>query len=470
MRRLCVSLQVRAAIGAAAVVAVALVGAGLAVLAILRADMTTKADQEAAAYGHMVAADLAAGDSSALQARGSGFTVEIVDAYGHPVDPTKTYPGTSRDPGEGQKENDASSGSGGPPPDLMPSPVPTTDPTVGTGLGTGHSVSADTVARSRSAGESTTFHGKRVTVYAAASLSSEETAVKTVRSSMLYGLPALLAVVAATTLLVTRRALGPVEAIQQEMAAITASTDLSRRVPEPASKDAIGRLARTTNTTLAALEASVGRQRQFVADASHELRNPIAALRAQLEVGSAHPQLLDVDEAVEDVARLQHLAADLLLLARLDAGEQPRAGTRVHLSDLIRAHLAQRPPGGVPVRTGPLADLNTLGSGGQLDRVLGNLVDNAQRHAAAQVVVSLRSAAGQAVLRVADDGDGVPEDQRERIFERFVRLDDARSRDDGGAGLGLAIARDVVERHGGTITVSTGPDGGAVFEVRLPLA
>lgn len=147
----------------------------------------------------------------------------------------------------------------------------------------------------------------------------------TALTAMLIGFPLLLGVVAAVTWLVTGRALRPVEGIRREMAAITASEDLRRRVPEPATHDEIARLARTTNATLAALEASVERQRAFVADASHELRSPIASLRTQLEVAAAHPELLDLDGAVEDTVRLQNLAADLLLLARLDAGSGPRA-------------------------------------------------------------------------------------------------------------------------------------------------
>ncbi len=140
---------------------------------------------------------------------------------------------------------------------------------------------------------------------------------------MLTGLPVLLAVVAGVTWLVTRRALRPVEGIRREMAAITASEDLARRVPEPGSRDEIAALARTTNETLTVLEASVERQRRFVADASHELRSPIASLRTQLEVAEAHPELLDLPGAVADTVRLQALAADLLLLARLDAGRSP---------------------------------------------------------------------------------------------------------------------------------------------------
>ncbi|WP_431521569.1 ATP-binding protein [Actinomadura madurae] len=285
---------------------------------------------------------------------------------------------------------------------------------------------------------------------------------------MLGGLPPLLAVVAGVTWLVTRRALRPVEAVRAELAAITSSGDLARRVPVPDARDEIAGLAVTTNETLAALEESVARQRGFVADASHELRSPIASLRTQLEVAAAHPGLLDVDGLVEDVVRLQHLAADLLLLARIDAGDRPPARP-VLLGGLVRDELERRTGDRIPVEPSIEGDPRVMGVPGRLSRVVGNLLDNAERYAGTAVRLSLREEAGAAVLRVADDGPGVPPGDRERIFERFVRLDDARSRDDGGAGLGLAIARDLVLAHGGAITVGDAPGGGALFEVRLPV-
>ncbi|MDK1474873.1 HAMP domain-containing sensor histidine kinase [Streptomyces sp. 549] len=319
--------------------------------------------------------------------------------------------------------------------------------------------------------EARTPQGEALTVYAGAELAVEQAALGTVRTALLVGSPLLLAVVAVTTWRVTRRALRPVEGIRREMAEITRSTDLSRRVPEPPVADEVGRLARTTNETLAALEGSVERQRRFVADASHELRSPIASLRTQLEVGEAHPELLDVAGAVQDTVRLQDLAADLLLLARLDAGER-HTRRHVALAALVGEEVARRPADRFAVRAEPLADVEVVGSAGQLARVLRNLLDNAQRHAAASVRVSVRRVPGGewAVLEVADDGQGVPDDERERVFERFVRLDDARSRDDGGAGLGLAIAREVAHRHGGTLHADRAPEGGALFVLRLPAA
>ncbi|WP_443606312.1 sensor histidine kinase [Actinomadura barringtoniae] len=255
------------------------------------------------------------------------------------------------------------------------------------------------------------------------------------------------------------------------MAEITASRDLGRRVPVPRSRDEVADLAGTTNQTLAALEESVERQRRFVADASHELRSPLASLRTQLEVAAAHPELLDLPGVIDDAVRLQQLTTDLLLLARLDAGERA-ADTTVVLAELLEEELESRAESDrVPARSVVEASAGTVrvrGGRSHLRRVLGNLLDNAQRHASGEVTVTLRAAGDRVVLAVADDGSGVPPGDRERIFERFVRLDQARDRDEGGAGLGLAIARDVVQAHGGTLTVREAAGGGASFEVRLP--
>ncbi|MFE0363424.1 sensor histidine kinase [Streptomyces griseoaurantiacus] len=313
--------------------------------------------------------------------------------------------------------------------------------------------------------EVTTPADVTLTVRAGAPLAAEHAAVNTALTTLSVGLPLLLLTVAGVTWLVTRRALRPVEGIRAEMAAITASEDLARRVPVPATRDEVARLARTTNQTLAALEKSVERQRRFVADASHELRSPLASLRTQLEVGAAHPELLDVDGAVEDTVRLQHLAADLLLLARLDAGERP--GEALVPLDALAREVARGREHVVVECAGEAA---VAGSRGQLARVLANLLDNAGRHAHRRITVSVRREGEQAVVAVGDDGPGIPAEQRERVFERFVRLDDARARDDGGTGLGLAIARDIARRHGGTLTAAEAPGGGALLTLRLPAA
>ncbi|MFJ8280347.1 sensor histidine kinase [Streptomyces griseoviridis] len=504
MSRVLGSVRAKATLGATLVVAVALLAAGAAVLLSLRGNLLDQADTQAERSARNVAADLAAGTAyDRLDLDDDGPPVQVVDEDGRlvaasegldavsgtgsaavrprPPSPSATPDGRgggsdergsrddsddSDDSGDSDDDSDddrsGRAGSGGD--DDSYATLEPGEIADEAGRSDGSATVDGERADYRFAAVQVEVPGKgRLTVWAGAALATEQGAVRTALTVMLVGFPLLLCVVGVVTWLVTRRALRPVEGIRRELAAITASADLARRVPVPDAHDEVARLARTTNETLTALETSVERQRRFVADASHELRSPIASLRTQLEVGEAHPELLDVPGAVEDTVRLQRLAADLLLLARLDAGERP-ADTPVDLGELALDQSAGR--AGVTVSA---ADAVTVsGSRGQLARVLANLLDNAARHARAEITVTVRREGDVAVLAVADDGDGVPEDERERIFERFVRRDDARSRDDGGAGLGLAIARDVAARHGGTLTVRQAPAGGALFELRLP--
>ncbi|WP_327658542.1 sensor histidine kinase [Streptomyces sp. NBC_00483] len=466
MRRPFSSVRARAALAATLVVAVALVAACATVLLSLRGNLTEQAGRDADSTARRVATSLATGTAPDALDLDDEDPVQVVDGDGRLLatsEDLEKISGTGVSdvkPGAARRDDDGDDGGD----DSQQNGSVSDDTDYTDGSATIDGDSAD--YRFAAVEVEDTAYGD-LTVYAGASLEAEQGAVNTALTSMLIGFPVLLVIVGGVTYLVTRRALRPVEGIRAEMAAITASQDLGRRVPEPDTHDEVARLAGTTNETLAALEASVERQRRFVADASHELRSPIASLRTQLEVGAAHPELLDVDGAVEDTVRLQELAADLLLLARLDAGEKP-GGAEVDLGALVREELSQRVGDRVPVAVDVAAVPQVSGSRGQLARVLGNLVDNAQRHARAGVRVAVRAEDGRVVLRVADDGQGVPEDERERIFERFVRLDDARTRDGGGAGLGLAIARDVAERHGGSLTVRSAPEGGALFELALP--
>ncbi|MFH8241827.1 sensor histidine kinase [Streptomyces sp. NPDC018321] len=469
MSRLFGSVRARATLGATLVVAVALVAAGTAVLLSLRSNLLGEAGTQAERSAREVATELAIGtpygelsldvDDRPLQivdedGRLVAASEDLERISGTGVDAVKPQPAPTGDTDDDDSDDDDDSAEA-----LEPGEIGERT-TVSDGSAT---IDGDTEDYRFAAVPVETDEQGRLTVWAGAPLSAEHGAVNTALTVMLIGFPLLLVVVGWVTWLVTRRALRPVEGIRREMAAITASEDLARRVPVPGTHDEVARLASTTNETLAALESSVERQRRFVADASHELRSPIASLRTQLEVAAAHPELLDLDGAVEDTVRLQRLAADLLLLARLDAGERP-ADARVDLAGLAREAAGDR--AGVRVRAE--GDVTVAGSRGQLGRVLSNLLDNAQRHARSAVEVSVRRDGEAAVVAVADDGEGVPAADRERVFERFVRLDAARSRDDGGAGLGLAIARDVAVRHGGTLTVHDAPAGGALFELRLP--
>lgn len=473
MRRRFSSVRARATIGATLVVAVALIAAGTAVLLSLRSNLIQEAAAQADATARQVASKVAARTAyedldlpddedrpvQVVDSRGRllAASEELERISGTGSDAVRPDPAALREPGGGSDDEDDDGG------ERLEAGEISDEVERGEGSATVDGHSADY----RFSAVEVENDDDRLTVWAGAPLAAEQGAVSGAQTVMLIGLPLLLVVVAGVTWGVTGRALKPVEGIRREMAAITASEDLGRRVPEPATHDEVARLARATNATLTALEASVARQRSFVADASHELRSPIASLRTQLEVGLAHPELLDVAGAVEDTVRLQALAADLLLLARLDAGERPTGG-RLDLGALVREEVSQRVGDRLPVAVHGRAGLEVAGSRGQVARVLANLVDNAQRHAASRVEVRVRAEGSDAVVSVADDGGGVPAGERERIFERFVRLDDARSRDDGGAGLGLAIARDVAARHGGTLRVREGPRGGALFELRLP--
>ncbi|MGW4716901.1 sensor histidine kinase [Nocardia sp. NPDC004260] len=478
------SVRVRTTVAATVVVAVALTAAGLAVLAVLRHNLVHSAQMRAEATAHDVANQLATGtDLTRLRlpdAENAPVQVVSLDrrvlaadddlAGKPPMADFAPYSKLSEDEEEGDDEHEDEHEENGDGDEILShSPDATTaDAEFGDVRLT---VDKDDGPHPfRVAALAVTLRGGQpATVYAGSSLETADSAVADARQAMLIGLPPLLLVVALVTWLVTRRALRPVEAIRRQLAEIM-DGDLSRRVPEPGSRDEIGRLASTTNATLAALEESTERQRRFIADAAHELRSPIASLRTQLEVAQAHPDLLELDGLIGDTIRLEHLAADLLLLARLDAGEQPRAD-RVDLTVLVREELEHRVRDRVAVRIAtPKEPVAVTGSRTQLARVLGNLVDNAQRHAANTVDVAVdHDADGRVVLSVTDDGPGVPPADRDRIFQRFVRLDDARSRDEGGAGLGLAIVRDVVERHGGAIHVTDGAPG-ARFVVTLPAA
>jgi signal transduction histidine kinase len=303
-----------------------------------------------------------------------------------------------------------------------------------------------------------------VLVQARASLHPAATALETLRAVLLPGVPALLLLVAGLTWLAVGRALAPVSAIRRELTDITA-TDLHRRVPVPPARDEIRLLAETTNRTLDRLEHAVGRHRRFVADAAHELRSPLAVLRTRLEI--APPQPLTA-EALADVERIQRLTTDLLLLARLDAGEPAEHG-EVDLGQVAAEEAAlARPRADVRVDLRIEAGIVVRGSAERLRRLVANLVDNAVRHTARTVTVRLRKQDGDAVLEVEDDGPGIPADQQEAVFDRFARLDEARARDAGGSGLGLAIARDIAVQHGGSLAVAGGPPG-ALLRARFPI-
>jgi signal transduction histidine kinase len=308
-----------------------------------------------------------------------------------------------------------------------------------------------------------------ITLVAEHSLEEVDRSVDSVTRVLVVGVPVLIALVAALTWWLTGRALRPVEAIRAETTAITGST-IHRRVPEPGTDDEIGRLARTMNSMLDRLENASLRQRRFVSDASHELRSPVASIRTQLEVALRKP---DADwpavaaKVLAEDERLEDAVGELLELARAEEGA-PLDATDVDLDEVVLDET--RRSYRVPIDTSHVSAGRVHGSSAQLARAIRNLLDNAARHAQQRVVVELARDDGRVVLVVDDDGPGVPASDRERIFERFTRLDESRARDAGGVGLGLPMVRAIVERHAGTVSVGDAPTGGARFVIRLPAA
>ena len=309
------------------------------------------------------------------------------------------------------------------------------------------------------------------TIYVAETLEDVGESAEVLNRSLVFAVPLLVLLVGGLTWLVVGRALAPVEAIRAEVSEI-GGEELHRRVPVPATEDEIGRLARTMNAMLERLEAARERQLRFVADASHELRSPLTNIRAEIEVDLAHPaeaQPLETERRVlEEAVRLERLVDDLLLLARGDVGRaiQPRP---VDLDDIVFREIERiRGRERVAVDNRGVSGAQLLGDRDQLTRVVRNLLENATRFAEERVTVTLSEDGDAITFAVADDGPGILPEDRERIFERFTRLDEARARDAGGAGLGLAIARDIVERHGGTIAVDATYASGARFVVQLP--
>lgn len=303
----------------------------------------------------------------------------------------------------------------------------------------------------------------------------ELSTVDELRTPLWVSAAALTMLAGAATWLLTGRALRPVAAITDRVERISAGT-LDGRVPEPTTTDEIGTLARTMNQMLARLERSDLQRRQFVSDASHELRTPVAVLRSEAEVASRAPATTSVPDlarvVLAEAGRLERLVEDLLTLARSDerptSGPGPAGATEIDVDDVVLAE-AERSRR-LPVDLGQVSAGRVLARGDDLGRAIGHLLDNAARHGRSQVAVGVGTEAGRVRIWVDDDGAGIPEDDRVRVFGRFTRLDEARDRDRGGAGLGLAVVAETVSALGGTVSIDRSPLGGARVVVDLPAA
>lgn len=316
-----------------------------------------------------------------------------------------------------------------------------------------------------------TANGQRIVLVARALVDVLDT-TKALTRLLIIGLPVMLAVVALATWFAVGRALAPVEAIRREVDEISAA-QLHRRVPQPKADDEIGRLAATMNRMLERLESARNSQRRFVSDASHELRSPITTIRQHAEVALAHPDRVTAAELAEVVLaeqqRMHRLVEDLLLLARVDE-HVPLTRAAVDLDDLafeeghrLRSTTSKR------VDTSGVNAVRVQGDADALRRMVRNVGENAVRHASSRVDVTLVERGEEVVLTICDDGPGIPATERARVLQRFVRLDEARSRDEGGSGLGLSIVDEVVRAHGGSMSIEQSPLGGARIVITLPV-
>jgi len=316
---------------------------------------------------------------------------------------------------------------------------------------------------------STTFY-----VFTLASLAAADQSIAALGKVFLVVGPLLVFVVGYLTWLLVGRAFRPVEQMRRDVDDITVS-NLARRIHAPEGDDEIARLARTMNLMLDRLESSVTQQKQFIADASHELKSPLSALRTALEVGILHPEVTDwpytASLSLAESTRMQRLIEDLLLLAKSDANLKGASHGLIDLDDLCREEVARLRRSGVGCQfdLGELSSIRVYGDSEQVRSVVRNLLENASRYAVRLVSVGSSGSQASSVFWVQDDGPGIPPDKREAVFERFTRLDPSRTRSRGGSGLGLAIVKSVTESLGGEVRVTDSHSGqGARFEVRFP--
>lgn len=305
-------------------------------------------------------------------------------------------------------------------------------------------------------------------VIVAAELEDVSATVTQARGLLAVGVPLIMLAGAALLWFAVGRALRPVERMRQDAESI-AALGSDQRVHDPQSEDELGRLASTLNNMLGRLDANALSMRRFVSDSSHEIRSPIANIRARVETAQADQWSEARDDVIGEVVRIENIIDDLTYLARNDEGQTGKLEERVELDSIlfVEASRLQR-RGVVAVDAADVEPVVVTGDRAQIERAVRNLVDNAERHAASRIRVAVTSIGDQAVIDVDDDGPGIPAEERSRVFERFVRLDESRERASGGTGLGLAIVHGIVADHGGDVQVNASPLGGARFRISLP--
>ena len=443
-------ISARSAFVAATVVFIALTLAGAGLTAVLYRSMLSGIDSSAAARVADVAAEVQTDGVSHMEPQGLRtdervLAVQVISADGRVVARSNSAPNTPM--------------------------VPVSE--IGDGLHIGIPEHASPFGRIRFSAQTVAAPGgARYTVLVGEGSQVVRSTVKTVVIALAIAAPIVIAVSAGATYMLVARSMRSVDAIRSRVADISTS-DLAERVPVPESRDEIAALAETMNEMLARIEAGHTAQQRFVGDASHELRSPLATIISALEVADAHPELLDKELAagtlIPEAYRMQALVDDLLLLARADERGLVIRREDVDLDDLADDEAQRlRRETSLDVHT-ELTPIRLVGDARALSRVLRNLLENAALHAVSRIDVAVASGGGDAVVSVADDGPGIPAADRERVFDRFVRLDQDRSRSGGGAGLGLAIVREIVAAHHGSVAVDDRPGGGTRMTIQLPL-
>lgn len=443
-------ISARSALVAATVVFVALATAGAILAAVLYRSMLSGIDSTAAVRVHDVAESLQTGGAASLdpyllRTDARILAVQVITADGTVVRRSSSAPDT---------------------PMLSISEI-------GDGLHIGLPEHESPYGPIRFSAQSVDGPGGRYTVLVGEGSQVVVATVKAVVIALAVAAPIVVVVSAVMTYLLVSRSMRSVDAIRTRVSEISTS-DLTERVPVPEKRDEISALALTMNEMLARIEAGHSAQQRFVGDASHELRSPLTTIISALEVAAAHPDLFNEELAkttlIPEAHRMQHLVDDLLLLARADERGLSTARDDVDLDDLTASEVERLcRETSLAIRT-DVTPTRVVGDTVRLSRMLRNLLDNAARHARSQVCVTAHARGENAVLTVEDDGPGIAPADRERVFGRFVRLDANRSRSEGGAGLGLAIVREIVAAHQGSVAISDGTGGGAKVTVQLPLA
>lgn len=324
----------------------------------------------------------------------------------------------------------------------------------------------------RLTGQSVETASGRYTVIVGGGSKAAESALLSIGAVLLMFALIVTAAAALATYWLVRRSLRSVETIRRQVADISAA-GLKDRVPVPVQRDEISALAETMNAMLGRIETANHTQRQFVGDASHELRSPLATIISALEVADAHPDLLSLELAngvlLPEAQRMRALVDDLLLLARADERALSVRAERVQLDQLLDSEATRlRYTTTLTIAT-EISAAGVVGDNDALVRMIRNLLDNAERYTSTLIELALSKADGLVILAIGDDGPGIPARDRARVFDRFVRLEEARSRRGGGTGLGLAIVAEIVVGHQGSVRIGDREGGGTTVTVVLPV-